>query len=118
MIHRLRRKFIHIAMGAVTLVMIMMCLSINIINFLTTDSDLEKTLQVLYDNQGTMPQFPGGKPGERPGGPFTVETAYSTRYFVLRYSEDGTLDSADMRHIAAVSEEDAGRYLDIALKHG
>ena len=118
MIHRLRRKFILIAMGAVTLVMIMMCLSINIINFLTTDSDLEKTLQVLYDNQGTMPQFPGGKPGERPGGPFTVETAYSTRYFVLRYSEDGTLDSADMRHIAAVSEEDAGRYLDIALKHG
>ena len=63
MIHRLRRKFILIAMGAVTLVMIMMCLSINIINFLTTDSDLEKTLQVLYDNQGTMPQFPGGKPG-------------------------------------------------------
>lgn len=118
MIHRLRRRFILIAMGAVTLVMVMMCLSINIINFLTTDSDLEKTLQVLYDNQGTMPQFPGGKPGERPGGPFTVETAYSTRYFVLRYSEDGTLDSADMRHIAAVSEEDAGRYLDIALKHG
>ena len=39
MIHRLRRKFILIAMGAVTLVMIMMCLSINIINFLTTDPD-------------------------------------------------------------------------------
>ena len=54
MIHRLRRKFILIAMGAVTLVMIMMCLSINIINFLTTDSDLEKTLQVLCDNQGTL----------------------------------------------------------------
>lgn len=118
MIHKLRRKFILIAMVSVTLVMLLMSLSINLINFFTTDARLQDTLQLIADNQGTVPQFSGGKPAGQPGGHFSPETPYSTRYFVLRYSEDGILHSADMRHIAAVTKEDAGTYLSIALRHG
>ena len=115
MIHRLRRKFILIAILSVTLVMAVMAVSINVLNFLSTDRDLQRTLELICDNRGTVPQFQGGR---RPVGPFSPETPFSTRYFVLRYEPDGTLVEADMRHIAAVTEEDAGTYLAIALAHG
>ena len=55
---------------------------------------------------------------DRPSGPFTAETPYSTRYFVLRYQDDGTLTMADLDKIAAVSEEDTDEYLAAAVAHG
>ena len=118
MINRLRRQFIVIAMISVTLVVLLMALSINVFNFLSTDQTLGDTLRMICDNQGMIPQFPGGRPGQPPRGQFTPETPYSTRYFVLYYSGDGTLDMADMRHIAAVTEEDTGRFLAAALGRG
>lgn len=121
MIHRLRRKFILIAILSVTLVMAIMAVSINVLNFLSTDRDLQRTLELIYNNRGTVPQFQGGRRPEAPSSPtppFSPETPFSTRYFVLRYGSDGTLAEADMRHIAAVTEADADTYLDIALAHG
>lgn len=118
MIHRLRRRFIAIAMTSVTLVMCLMALSMNVFNFLSTDGALSDTLRVIYENQGSIPPPPEGGPDGPPGGRFTQETPYSTRYFILAYRGDGTLELADMRHIAAVTEEDADTYLSIALAHG
>lgn len=119
MIHKLRRKFICIAMASVTLVMLLMAVSINAINFLSTDHDLEHTLELIYENEGNMPQpSPPGKPGPKRGDRFSMEKPYSTRYFVLYYTDSGELLRADMKHIAAVTEEDAGTYLEIAGKQG
>ena len=63
---------------------------------------------------------PSGSPQkkDRPSGPFTAETPYSTRYFVLRYQDDGTLTMADLSKIAAVSEADTEEYLAAAVRHG
>lgn len=118
MINRLRRQFIIIAMLSVTLVVSLMAVSINVFNFLSTDGALSDTLQMIYENQGMIPQFSGRRPEKPPRGQFTPETPYSTRYFVLYYSGDGTLGRADMKHIAAVTESDAGRFLSVALAHG
>ena len=119
MVHKLRRKFIRIAMVSVTLVMLLMAVSINTINFLSTDSDLEHTLVMIRENAGNMPQFsPVEKPGPKREERFSPEKPYSTQYFVLYYTPSGTLTQADMKHIAAVTEEDAGTYLEIARKHG
>lgn len=118
MINKLRRQFIIIAMVSVTLVISLTAVSINILNYLSTDSAINDTLQMICENQGKIPQFSGGKPGKPPRGQFTAETPFSTRYFVLYYTGDGTLDRADMKHIAAVSEEDAGGFLSVALNHG
>lgn len=117
MIHKLRRKFIAITTVSVTLVMVLVGLSINVVNFLSTNDALESTLELIYENQGTMPQSPG-KPGDRHANRFTAETPFSTRYFVLRYTGAGDLTGADMRHIAAVTEDDAGTYLSIVQAHG
>lgn len=118
MINRLRRQFIVIAMISVTLVVLLMAVSINVFSFLSTDRALSDALQMIYENRGMIPQFPSGRPEKPPGRQFSPETPYSTRYFLLYYSEDGTLLMADMKHIAAVTDADADRFLSAALRHG
>ena len=118
MINRLRRQFIVIAMISVTLVVFLLTVSINVFNFLSTDRALGDTLQMIYENQGMIPQFPGRRAEKPPHGQFTPETPYSTRYFVLYYSEDGTLVMADMKHIAAVTDADVGSFLSAILDCG
>ena len=57
------------------------------------------------DSSQSTPAAPGGwdDPHERR---FGKEALYSTRYFVLRYNEDGSGVSADLDRIAAVDEDD------------
>ncbi len=119
MIHRLRRRFILIAMSSVTLVIVLLSLTINIINFLSTNAELNGMLEMICENQGAVPEFPkGGRPSGVAGLPMSPETPYSTRYFVIRYDADGRLSHVDMRHIASVTEEEVGAYLSTALNHG
>lgn len=121
MIHKLRRKFIAVAMLSVTLVMLLMGVSINVVNYISTNNSLNETLEMIYENEGTVPQSPGSfKLGDPHKGRFTPETPFSTRYFVLRYTDDDddALISANMKHIAAVTEEDVEDYLEIAQQHG
>ena len=115
MINRLRNRFIRIATLSVAAVMLLLTAILNVANYAATDADLRSTLQLISDNRGTipLPEKPGDVPrldrqppeqpradGDtdpadepRPGrnDPFTAETPYSTRYFVLFYQEDGTL---------------------------
>lgn len=119
MIRRLRKRFIRIATLAVTAVLLVLCLSVNIANYISMDSGLTNVLNVISDNRGTMPPMPHGQPPEgRPDGQLTKETPFSTRYFVLRYDGDGDLIKADLDKIAAATEDDVGEYLSLALEHG
>ena len=119
MIRRLRKRFIRIATLAVTAVLLVLCLSVNIAHYISVDSGLTNVLNVISDNRGTMPPMPHGQPPEgRPDGQLTKETPFSTRYFVLRYDGDGDLIKADLDKIAAVTEDDVGEYLSLALEHG
>lgn len=51
-------------------------------------------------------------------GPFTAETPFSTRFFVLHYTSSGTLTEANLDNIASVATDDAPEYLSAALVHG
>lgn len=55
MIRRLRKRFIRIATLAVTAVLLVLCLSVNIANYISVDSGLTNVLNVISDNRGTMP---------------------------------------------------------------
>ncbi len=122
MIKRLRKRFIRIATLAVTGVMLVLCIALNTANFLSVRAEQQRMLDMICDNQGTLPSAPPGG-GQQPGGgradgSFTPETPFSTRYFVLRYNDEGTLVHTDFAHIAAVTEDDAEQYLQIALRRG
>ena len=137
MVNKLKKKFIKIAMISVTAVLVIFGTIINIANFVFVDSKLDSMLNVISENKGRIPENLGGKnrpektdeptapdgqtpPGEKTGnfspmGGFSRESAYSTRYFVLFYSSDGTLDKAELENIASVRESDAGEYINIIL---
>lgn len=119
MIKALRKRFIRIAVLAVAAVMLMLCLIVNIANYASVDRDLIRMLQMISGNQGTVPQMPQGvKPDGKQGGGFTPETPFSTRYFVLRYDDEGVLVNADLGSIAAVTTDNTTAYLQVATKHG
>lgn len=116
MIKRLRKRFIHITMAAVTLVLLLLSLIVNLANFWSVDSGLKEMLRTIYENQGKIPPaLPNLEKGEKPEGGFTPETPFMTRFFVLRYTTGGELVQADLDHIAAVTEETVGEYLEIAV---
>ena len=50
MIKRLRKRFIRIAMLSVTVVMVLLAVLVNAVNFASTDSDLTKTLDMICEN--------------------------------------------------------------------
>lgn len=127
MIRRLRRRFIRIATLSVTAVMLLLTLLLNTANYISTTRELRDMLQLISSNQGMIPAYrPAGEvPAAPPKAPqpprdgsFTAETPYSTRYFVLRYQDDGTLVQADLANIASVTEEDITPYLAAAVAHG
>ncbi len=137
MIKRLRNRFIRIATLSVAAVMLLLTVILNTANYISTDTDLRNTLAMIYENEGTIPTpvhtaasdgDPQTSPDsqstdvppkrDRPNGPFTEETPYSTRYFVLRYQDDGTLTMANLDKITAVSSEDTESYLAAAIRHG
>lgn len=108
-----------ITMLSVAAVMLLLSLTINIANYVSVDRELTQMLRMISNNQGRVPLFP---PGEKPDGmpkkPSDIEAPYSTRYFVLRYSGDGELIAADLKNIAAVTEDNTDKYLAIAVNHG
>ena len=55
MIKRLRTKFIRIAVLSVALVLLALSLIVNAANFISTNRDLNQTLDMIYKNQGTTP---------------------------------------------------------------
>lgn len=133
MIKKLRKRFILVATVAVASVMVLLCVTVNVANFVSVNSRLNSTIDMIITNSGMMPQFDGRGPmpdGNKPdsnqpdsrfdmgGGQFNEETPFSTRFFVLYYNEDGTLIKSDLDKIAAVTQDDTEGYLELALKHG
>ena len=66
MIKTLRKRFIRIAMLAVTAVLLALCLIVNAANYISVDNSLTNMLQIISNNRGMVPQSPPGgfdKPG-------------------------------------------------------
>lgn len=118
MINKLRRRFIRIAILSVTVVMLVLCLMVNIANFWSMNTNQERLLNMISENQGVIPHEPKPGPGHPNDGPFDRETPFSTRYFTITYSSDGTVLQSDFSRIAAVTASDTEEYLSVALRHG
>lgn len=134
MIKQLRKRFIRIAMLSVTTVMLILSLIVNIANFISTNSDLNQMLDIICENRGSIPirkepdadapgkpEKPDDNPMLKPNGHkynFNQETPYSTRFFYLRFDENGKQLQADLGHIAAITDGDINEYISVALEHG
>lgn len=96
-----------ITMLSVAVVLLVLSLIVNAANFIAGSRDLDRTLDMICENQGNIPtdRVPGTPPAkpEPPRGLFTAETPFSTRYFYLRFDTDGNLTGEDFSHIAAAT---------------
>lgn len=119
MIKKLQKRFIGISFSAFAGVLLLLCLIVNIANYVSVDSELRSMLQTITENEGRIPTpRPSSEPPEKPNGQFTPETPFNTRYFVLRFTESGELVKADLDMIAAVTENDVTQYVTAALENG
>lgn len=128
MIKKLQKEFITISIIAVVSVMVLLCVIVNAANFISVNSKLNNTIEMISSNQGMMPDFtppeiPEREEREQPDfrqfdRQFNEETPFSTRFFVLYYNESGELLRSDLDKIAAVTQNDTQKYLEIALKNG
>ncbi len=123
MIRRLRRSFVGITMLSVILVLTLLMGTINVVNYISKDQSNAQLLQMLVDNNGSMPSettppnaqpnSDGTAPPEKPEESVTkprnwsAETPYETRYFSVTLNEDEETVSVDTGKIAAISSSDA-----------
>ncbi len=119
MIGKLRKRFIGTSMAAFAVVMLLLCLIVNMANYISIDGELRSMLRTITDNSGSIPgPRRDSAPPEKLNGQFTPETPFNTRYFVLRFTESGELVKADLDMIAAVTEDDVAQYISTALENG
>lgn len=117
MIKSLRRRFVLIAMGSFTLVVLAVIIVINVLMTNQINTRVNGVLNMLSENEGMFPELePGskGNPPEQPprgagwgGFQMTEETPFETRYFSVQADGGGRILRADTRSIAAVSEDKA-----------
>ena len=81
--------------------------AVNLANYLRITARIDSTIDILYRNGGDFPA--AGQPGQPdPSEGFQIreETAYETRYCIIRIDPDARILSLDLDHIAALDRGD------------
>ena len=116
MLKKLQRKFMAIAMFALTSLVLVQSFAVNAINVYQRDSDIKNILVTIANNGGVLPNSYIETSGHitsflNPFGEMhlDIETPYSTRYFVVEL-KDNLVTKISTEHIAAVDNETAFEY--------
>ncbi|MBQ4206964.1 MAG: GHKL domain-containing protein [Clostridia bacterium] len=114
MLKRLQRKFVAIAILALVTIVFVELFSVNVVNVYQRDSDSKSILYLIAQNDGVLPNTTVTDAFTSGWNPFsrtqiTVETPYSTRYFVVKL-HDNTVTDISTRNIASVSDRTAFEY--------
>lgn len=116
MLKKLQRKFMAIAMFALTSLVLVQSFAVNAINIYQRDSDIKNILVTIANNGGVLPNsyIETDNRFSNIFNPFgemhlNIETPYSTRYFVVEL-RDNLVTKISTEHIAAVDNETAFEY--------
>lgn len=106
MIKKARRKFILLSLGAIFILLTVMLLGMNLLNFRTVVKDADMILNVLSEHKGRFPNDLGhGAPGLPPD--MSPELPYEARYFSVSLDADGRILSVETSKIASVDPNEA-----------
>ncbi len=105
MIGRLRRKFILIASGSILLILTVVLMCVNVINYYSAYKESMSILTFISDNYGVMPD-------EAPSEGnvdffFNRELRFEVRYFCVVIDSQNNYIGSNVDHIFAVSDTDA-----------
>lgn len=124
MLKKLQRRFILIAMTALSVLLLTQLCAVNVVNIHQRDSELCDTLRIITENNGSLPDnFNYENPFDgifNPFGqykPFNIETPYSTRYFFVEMRKN-VVTRISTEHIAAVTDKMAYEYASYVYRTG
>ena len=99
MIKALQKKFVIMAMSAVSMLLIVLIGGINLANGWITVRQIDQQLAMLSDTEGGIAKHK--KPKAPPGGflnpPMDEDTAMSLRFFIVFIGEDGQVLHKDIK---------------------
>ena len=117
MIKKLRIKFISLSMGSLLLVLSLIIVSINMVNYRGIVRDADELLGYLADNGGMFPKMKDHKDDSIPKS-MSPELPYESRYFSVLLDETGAVILADTGKIAAVDTDMAISYAGTVWQSG
>jgi K+-sensing histidine kinase KdpD len=83
-------------------------------NYRNTNFQIDKLLDLIIENDGTIPEYKERK--DELSNFITKETQYSTRYFTIKVTNANEIIETDMKFIVSVTQEDTEKILDTVLK--
>ena len=104
-----RRKFILIAMSAMTACLVLLLTMINLFNLNSVIAGQKDILSILSENGGRFPTFNSPATKKRPGHGYeiTEESEHRIRFFVVTVTPEGEVIHVNLQQIAAVDEAQA-----------
>ena len=104
-----RRKFILIAMSAMTACLVLLLTMINLFNCFSVVAEQKDILSILSENGGRFPAFGSPTSKKRPGRTYeiTEESEHRVRFFVVTVSPEGDVVHVNLQQIAAVDDKEA-----------
>lgn len=118
MIYHLQKKIIRICGISVLVVFAVIFLGI----YCFMMRQLNETMDALTDrisaNDGKFPEWIGPDPPVGTSDFITVETSFSTRFFTVRFDENGRVKAVDVSSVAAITEKTAEEYGIKTYKNG
>lgn len=113
MIKKYRIRFIVIAMCSTAVVLLLILGAINYYNYVKIDESSDVILNIIVKNGGEFPtKFTPGADGYENASGITLETPFEARYFSATTTKDGEIISLNLKKIAAITPEDAAKYLE------
>lgn len=120
MIKTLQRKFVIMAMSAVSLLLAVLIGGINLANGWITVRQIDQQLAMLSDTEGRMPKHK--RPASLPDGffnpPMDEDTAMSLRFFIVILGKEGQVLHKDISRISSVDGDEAVAYAKEAADGG
>ena len=123
MINKLKRKFLIIGTVSMFVLMAVLVLIMNIVNYRGVISDADSVLDMLsqpnlpFLTEKDPPDMPKEISGFVPPG-MSVEVPYESRFFAVQVSSDGRILQSDLSRIVSVDDKSAKEYINTALKSG
>ncbi len=113
MIKKLHRKFIIISISSVFIVLAIILISLNTVNYMQIGNHANDILSVLSENDGYFPK----QDKDKINLPMKMspEAPFSTRFFTAKIDKQFNLVSVDTGKIAAISTSEAVDYVEEVL---
>lgn len=121
MIKKLQIKFVILSMSALLLVLSIIMVSINLVNYHSVIRDADKVLVLLSENQGKFPVRKGEKDmmGKELPPNMSPELPYESRYFSVSLNKNtGSVIQAETSRITSVDTSEAIAYAQEVIDSG